>query len=114
MGCYACLSYDDENGESQVATMFDFKFFGYIEDQECEKTESYKYLHQLCDIPSYILNIGYIEVCELRKEEAMKFMALYSKDYCIFQECEQYGEFFGWYREIDNLPEDIILRLCID
>lgn len=113
MGVYATLYYD-EQGETIVATMFDFKFFGYIEDQECEKTESYKYLHQLCDISSYILNIGYVEVCELTKEEALKFMALYSKDFCIFNDREQWGEFFGWDREIDDFPEDIKLFLCFD
>lgn len=115
MGSYAGLHYYNEYDEIQFASIFDYKFFGYIEDEECEKTESYKYLLQLKDIPAYILNCSYIgQVCVLRKEEALKFMKLYSKDYCIFQDREQFGMFDGWDREIDDLPEDIILCLSFD
>lgn len=115
MGSYASLHYYNGYDEIIFASMFDYKFFGYIEDEECEKTESYKYLLQLKDIPAYILNCGYIgQVCVLKKDEALKFMMLYSKDYCIFAEREQFGKFYGWDREIDDLPEDILLCLCFD
>lgn len=115
MGSYASLHYYDENNEIHFASMFDHKFFGYIEDEDCEKTESYKYLFDFDNIPVYIINKSYIgPVCVLKKEEAIKFMMLYSKDYCIFQEREQFSKFDGWDSEIDDLPEDILLCLCFD
>lgn len=118
MGSYASLHYYDEHDEYdiiQFASMFDHKFFGYIEDDECAAMASYKYLLEIRDLPVMYVNQSYIgTICRLTKQEALKFMMLYSKDYCISEDREQFGMFDGWDREIDDLPEDIILYLSFD
>lgn len=115
MGSYASLHYYDENKEIQFASIFDHKFFGYIEDDECIKLKSYLYLLEICDIPVLIANESYIgPIALLTKEEAIKFMRLYSDDYCAYNRVEKIHDFHGWDKTIDELNDDIKLYLSFD
>lgn len=115
MGSYASLHYYDEHEEIHFASIFDHKFFGYIEDDECIKLKSYLYLLEICDIPVIIANEGYIgPIALLTKEEAIKFMRLYSDDYCAYNKVEKIHDFHGWDSTIDELNDDIKLYLSFD
>lgn len=111
MGSYATLYYT-EHGQSCVASVFSHKFFGYITDDECLSTETYKYLNGLCDIDVSYLNDTYIGgVCLLSKEEAENFMALYAKDYCEYYGNDLKETNQDWIGTLGNLPNNLKFRL---
>ena len=115
MGSYASLHYYDDCEEIHFASMFDYKFFGYIEDDECIKLKSYLYLLEIRDIPVIIANESYIgSIALLTKEEAIEFMRLYSDDYCAYNKVEKIHDFQGWDQTIDELNDDIKLYLSFD
>lgn len=115
MGSYASLHYYDIRGKLHFAALFNYKLFGYIEDDECAEMESYKYLFKIRDIPVEVANEPYIHcVCELSKQEAIEFMRLYSKDLCKCLNFIQYSEFAGWDKNIKHLRNSTKLYLCFD
>ncbi len=108
MGSYASVYYYDSNDQYKFVAIFDHKFYGYIEDEEIEKTLSYQWLMK---INAFRYNVGmrvnysYIgTVLKLPFSQMLEFMALYSNDYAIYEKTTHATKFYGW--DFDKIPKN--------
>lgn len=78
MGSYANFT----TKEGDLVTIANRKYFGYIEDEEYEKTHTYKFLEKLSEDAAWISNISYIhDVVEMNYDQMMIFKKLYVWDF---------------------------------
>ncbi len=78
MGSYAYF----QTKEGDLVTMANRKFFGYINDEEYEKTHTYKFLEKLSEDAIWMSNISYIGgVVEMNYDQMIVFKRLYVWDY---------------------------------
>lgn len=78
MGSYANFT----SKEGDLITLANHKYFGYIDDEEYEKTRTYKFLKLLSEDAGWMSNIAYIGgVIEMDYKHMMIFKKLYVWDY---------------------------------
>ena len=78
MGSYANFT----TKEGELVTLANRKYFGYIDDEEYEQTETYKFLRRLSEDAVWMSNISYIGgVVEMDYEHMMIFKKLYVWDF---------------------------------
>ena len=72
------------------------KYFGYIDDEEYEKTRTYKFLKELSEDAAWMSNVSYIgDVIEMNYEQMMTFKKLYALDFFgPVNNSEQFEEFY--------------------
>lgn len=83
MGSYASIYFRRKNGDYTFVTMFNHKFFGYIDDEEAAQLPSVKYLIERDPTLSVeVLNCSYIgTVAKMTEREARIFMDIYADDF---------------------------------
>lgn len=83
MGSYASIYFRRKNGDYTFVTMFNHKFFGYIDDEEAAQLPSVKYLIERDPTLSVEgLNCSYIgTVAKMTEREARIFMDIYADDF---------------------------------
>ena len=108
MGSYASVYYYDSKNQLKFVALFEHKYFGYIPDEDVEKTLSYQWLMKINAFRYNIcmsVNYSYIgTVLKLPFSRMLEFMALYSNDYAIYEKTTHATKFYGW--DFCNIPKD--------
>lgn len=87
------------------------KYFGYIEDDEFEKTRSYQFLKELCGDDVMYANVSYIHgFCDMTYFQMLTFMQVYMLDfYGLSNDAEHDDKFHEMWGTI-TLPENPQLK----
>lgn len=107
MGSYANFMYEDK-----LVAMANRKFFGYIEDEEFEKSKSYHLLKELCGNDIEYANESYIHfLCEMTYFQMIEFMYAYMLDFYGLSNDDPHDDKFHEMWDQIHLPPNPELKM---